>query len=64
MNKDQVKGTLKDAAGKVQQAAGKLVDSDAQQIKGIKKQVNGKAQKAAGDVKEVATSASKKWPSP
>lgn len=64
MNKDQVKGTLKDAAGKVQQAAGKLIGSDAQKLKGIKKQVKGKAQKAAGDVKEAATSASNKWPSP
>jgi uncharacterized protein YjbJ (UPF0337 family) len=27
MNKDQVKGTIKDAAGKVQEAAGKVVGS-------------------------------------
>ena len=60
MNKDQVKGTLKDAAGKVQQAAGKAIDSDKQQLAGMKKQVEGKAQKAVGDVKD----AGKKWPSP
>lgn len=64
MNKDQIKGTLKDAAGKVQQAAGKVIDSDEQKLKGMKKQVAGKAQKAAGDVKEVVTDASKKWPPP
>ena len=39
MNKDQVKGTIKDAAGKVQEATGKVVGSHEQQLKGIKKQV-------------------------
>lgn len=53
MNKDQVKGTLKDAAGKVQQTAGKVIGSKEQQAKGVKKQVEGKTQKAVGDVKEV-----------
>jgi len=53
MNKDQVKGTLKDAGGKVQEAAGKLVGSTEQQLKGLKNQGEGKAQKAVGDVKEV-----------
>jgi uncharacterized protein YjbJ (UPF0337 family) len=54
MNKDQVKGTLKDSAGKVQEAAGKVIGSDEQQLKGVKKQVEGKIQKAYGDLKEVA----------
>lgn len=53
MNKDQVKGTLKNAAGKVQETTGKVIDSNAQRAKGIKKQVEGQAQKAVGDVKEV-----------
>ena len=53
MNKDQVKGTLKDAAGHVQEATGKVIGSDEQQIKGIRKQVEGHTQKAVGDVKEV-----------
>ena len=53
MNKQQFKGTLKDAAGKVQESAGKLVGSNEQQLKGIKKQVEGKALKAVGDIKEV-----------
>ncbi|MDA1813298.1 hypothetical protein PDK10_27095 [Bacillus cereus] len=39
MNTDQIKGTLKDAAGKVQQKAGELIDSPEQQAKGIAKQI-------------------------
>lgn len=52
MNKDQVKGTSKDVAGKVQETAGKLVGSKEQQAKGLAKQVSGKTQKAVGDVKQ------------
>ena len=51
MNKDQVKGTVKEAAGKVQEKTGELVGSKTQQAKGMAKEVEGKAQKAAGDVK-------------
>ncbi len=60
MNKDQVKGTLKDAAGHVQQTTGKVIGSNEQQLKGIKKQVDGHAQKAVGDIKEVVKDASRK----
>ena len=52
MNKDQVKGTVKEAAGKIQEKAGELVGSKTQQAKGIAKEVEGKAQKAAGDIKD------------
>ena len=52
MNKDQVKGEAKDIAGKVQEAAGKLVGSKEQQAKGLAKQVEGKVQKGVGDVKQ------------
>jgi len=52
MNRDQVKGTAKEVAGKVQQKAGKLTGSKSQQAKGLVKQVTGKAQKAFGDVKD------------
>ena len=53
MNKDQVTGTAKDIAGKVQQKTGELLDDREQQVKGIAKQVEGKSQKAKGDAKEV-----------
>ncbi|MCD2514212.1 CsbD family protein [Comamonas endophytica] len=59
MNTDQIKGTLKDAAGKVQQKTGEVFDSPEQQAKGAAKQVEGKTQKAYGDVKEVAKDATK-----
>jgi len=53
MNQDQVKGTLKDAAGKVQEVAGRAVGSTEQEAKGLAKQVEGKTQKTYGDAKEV-----------
>jgi uncharacterized protein YjbJ (UPF0337 family) len=59
VNKDQIKGALKDAAGKVQQKAGEVINSREQQAKGIAKQVEGKTQKAVGDVKEAAKDALK-----
>jgi len=52
MNRDQVKGASKDVAGKIQQAAGKLVGSKKQQVKGLAKQISGKSQKAVGDVEQ------------
>ena len=53
MNKDQIKGSLKEAAGKAQAKAGDLMDSPKQQAKGAVKQVKGHAQKNLGDAKEV-----------
>lgn len=52
MNKDQIKGGMKDVAGKVQEKAGELTGSGKQQIKGLKKQVEGKLQKGVGNAKE------------
>jgi uncharacterized protein YjbJ (UPF0337 family) len=52
MNKDQVKGTLKDAAGKVQEKTGEIIGSHQQEAKGIAKQVEGQVQKQVGDAKE------------
>lgn len=59
MNKDQVKGAAKDAAGKVQQKAGDLVGSHKQEAKGLAKQAEGKTQKAFGDAKEAIKDAHK-----
>ncbi len=53
MNKDQIKGAAKDAAGKLQRKAGSLTGNSSQQAKGIASQAEGKAQKAVGDVKQV-----------
>lgn len=60
MNKDQVKGTMKDAAGKVQEKTGQVIGSPEQQLKGDRKQIAGKTQKAVGDVKEAVKDASRR----
>ena len=52
MNKDQVKGAVKDFGGKIQEEAGKLVGNKTQQAKGLVKQAEGKAQEKMGDLKE------------
>ena len=57
MNKDQVKGHMKDWAGKAQQKLGKLTGSKEQQAKGMMKQAEGKVQKGVGDVKNIARDA-------
>lgn len=57
MNKDQVKGSVKDAAGKAQQKVGELTGSEEQQVKGLQNQAEGKVQKGVGNVKEAADDA-------
>lgn len=52
MNSDQIKGTVKDVAGKAQRKLGEAIGSTEQQVKGAATQVEGKAQKAVGDVRE------------
>jgi len=53
MNSDQIKGAVKDAAGKVQSKTGEIIGSPEQQAKGMAKQAEGKTQKKVGDAKEV-----------
>jgi uncharacterized protein YjbJ (UPF0337 family) len=60
MNKDQVKGAVKEAAGKVQSEAGKLVGSKEQQAKGMAREIAGKAEKKLGDAKETVKAATKR----
>ncbi len=59
MNKDQVKGTVKDAAGAVQQKVGEMTGDKSQQAKGLAKQGEGKVQKGVGDAKETLKDAGK-----
>ena len=54
MNKDQVKGRIKEAAGETQEQFGKLVNSKEQEAKSHAREHAGKAQKAAGDLREQA----------
>lgn len=60
MNKDQVKGAVKVAAGKVQQKVGEVVGNDDQQVKGLEKQIEGNLQKGVGNVKETIKDVTKK----
>ena len=60
MNKDQVKGAVKDAAGKMQSKAGEMTGSTEQQAKGMAKQIEGKTQKKVGNAKEIMKDSVKK----
>lgn len=53
MNKQQVKGSIKEAAGEVQEQAGKLIGSKQQELKGHAREQAGKAEKKGGDLKQV-----------
>ncbi|MFZ6872622.1 CsbD family protein [Undibacterium sp. Di27W] len=64
MNKDQIKGTAKDIAGKVQESAGKIIGSEEQEIKGLQKQVEGKLEKNIGDAREAIEKTVKKVTNP
>ncbi len=60
MNKDQVKGRVKEAEGKIKEVAGKLVGNDTLEAKGRAQKVLGKAQAKFGDVKQDVKDAKKR----
>jgi uncharacterized protein YjbJ (UPF0337 family) len=60
MNKDQVKGAVKEAAGKLQQKTGKVLGNKTQETKGLATKIEGKAQKKVGDAKEALKDARSK----
>jgi len=60
VNRDQVKGTAKDIAGKVQQKVGEVTGNTSQQVKGVGKQIEGKIQKGIGDVEQAAKDTEKR----
>jgi uncharacterized protein YjbJ (UPF0337 family) len=60
MNKDQVKGAVKVAAGKVQRKTGEMVGSTDQQVKGLVKEAEGKLQKKVGNAEEAMKDAGHK----
>ena len=53
INKDQVEGRVKEAAGKVQEVAGRTVGSPTQEAKGVLNKTAGAAQAKLGDAKKV-----------
>lgn len=52
MNKHQLKGAVKDTAGKAQRESGRATGNGTQEVKGLAKQGEGKAQSAYGKLKE------------
>jgi len=54
MNRDQVKGRMKEASGTIQEKAGKATGNRSQQAKGLLKRGIGKVQKTAGDSRDDA----------
>ncbi len=52
MNKDQIKGRVKKAAGQVQEQFGKTVDSPSHEAKGQAREQTGGVQKGWGDLKD------------
>jgi uncharacterized protein YjbJ (UPF0337 family) len=54
MNNDQVEGTVRHVAGKIEDAAGVLAGDTEHQLKGKARQVAGAAQAKAGDVLDSA----------
>lgn len=59
MNKDTIKGSMKETAGKVQKEFGKAVDSPKHVVEGGAKEAEGKGQKAAGHMKDAAKTVTK-----
>lgn len=52
INKDQVKGRVKEAEGKIKEVAGKLVGNETLEAKGKVQKILGRAQAKFGDVKQ------------
>ena len=60
MNKDQVKGKLKDVAGRFERQAGEWTGDPEKQVKGAVKQAEGKLQNAWGNQKDEAKESTNK----
>lgn len=52
MNKDQVKGSIKEATGKAKKVAGKIVGNKNMEVEGNVEETLGKVQRGFGDLKD------------
>lgn len=57
MNKDNIKGSMDDAAGRVKRQVGEWTGDTQTQAEGAGQQVKGKVEKAWGNVKDAAQNA-------
>jgi uncharacterized protein YjbJ (UPF0337 family) len=60
MDRDTVKGTMDDAAGRIKRQVGEWTGDTGAQVEGATQQVKGKVEKAWGNVKEAARDAGEK----
>jgi len=54
MDKDRVKGTMDDAAGRIKRQVGEWTGDTRTQVDGAAQQIKGKTEKAVGQVKDAA----------
>jgi uncharacterized protein YjbJ (UPF0337 family) len=59
MNKDNVKGTIDDAAGRAKRQVGEWTGDTKTQVDGAAQQVKGKVEKAWGNLKDAANNANR-----
>jgi len=59
MNKDTVKGTIDDAAGRAKRQVGEWTGDTKTQVEGAAQQIKGKTEKLVGNVKDAAHDAQK-----
>lgn len=60
MDKDRIKGTIDDAAGRAKRQVGEWTGDTGTQAEGAAQQIKGKAEKAWGNVKDAARDAGNK----
>jgi uncharacterized protein YjbJ (UPF0337 family) len=60
MNKDELKGKMKDAAGRAEREVGKATGDKKTEAHGMLRQAEGKVQKAVGKVKNAVRAGRKK----
>ncbi|MGD0098205.1 MAG: CsbD family protein [Terracidiphilus sp.] len=64
MDKDRVKGTIDDSAGRVKRQVGEWTGDRDAQIEGTAQQLKGKAEKIAGKIKDTVRDSTKKTGAP
>jgi uncharacterized protein YjbJ (UPF0337 family) len=57
MDKDRIKGTMDDAAGRVKRQAGEWTGNPNTQAEGAAQQIKGKTEKAVGQIKDAVRDA-------
>lgn len=59
MDKDKVKGTFDDAAGRAKRQIGEWTNDPNKQVEGTAQQIKGKAEKVSGNIKDAVRDANK-----